>query len=167
MPERLCVQRPHSSVSQMKGHSTVLFKCHQHWKYSAQTEHWKHCSHYANVHTTFSIKPMNIKHLRIHRHYRQVYHCSSAEWNYSVRSTSWHCNIFPICLESLNIWQMFRAYSIVTYFINENDAGLNLDGQWEHSSSQLLRFAVPLVSQSGGLEINKAASRCFRCCFGN
>lgn len=99
--------------------------------------------------------------------YTQALQAGLSRWNYSVRSTSCHCNIFLICLESRHIWQMFRAYSIVTYFINENDAGLNLDGQWEHSSSQLLWFAVPLVSQSGGLEINKAASRCFRCCFGN
>lgn len=55
----------------------------------------------------------------------------------------------------------------LTDLVDKNDAGLNFDGQREDSSRQLLRLAVPHVSQRGGLEVNKLAARGFGCCLGD
>lgn len=54
-----------------------------------------------------------------------------------------------------------------TNFIYENDTWLDLDSQWEDRSGELLWFAVPLVRQSGGLQVDELASWGFGGCLGN
>lgn len=60
-----------------------------------------------------------------------------------------------------------RFHHNLTDLIDEDDAGLNFVRQREDGSRQLLRLAVPHVSQRGGLQVDELAARGFRRCLGD
>lgn len=49
--------------------------------------------------------------------------------------------------------------AFVTYLVDEDESGLQFDGQGENGGGELLRFAVPLVRQRAGLQIDEAEAR--------
>lgn len=60
----------------------------------------------------------------------------------------------------------FLAMYTLTNFINEDDRGLELDGQGEDGCSQFLGLSIPFIRQSGGLEVDEPETRLFCCGFG-
>lgn len=56
---------------------------------------------------------------------------------------------------------------VLTNFINEDDRGLELDGQGEDSRCQFLGLAVPFISQSGRLQVDEPETSLFGCGFGD